>query len=131
MGDTLNKRQRYRCVAVRGKASKYQCVRCAENGSAKQACDWAHLHTETGNDPWADFVPLCRSCHKLYDSKPHTDETKAKMSAAQMGRKHSEETKAKLSAIRKGKPRSEEWKLRISEGMKASWARRMAERNGN
>jgi hypothetical protein len=25
------------------------------------------IHGADGYDPWADYVPLCRSCHLLYD----------------------------------------------------------------
>jgi hypothetical protein len=59
--------QRRRCVDVQGKASNYICVRCMR----KPARDWAHVHTESGEDPWADFVPLCRSCHIKYDGHGH------------------------------------------------------------
>lgn len=47
---------------ARGKASAQQCVRCPA-----QAYDWAQVHTEDGTDIWADYVPLCRSCHIRYD----------------------------------------------------------------
>ena len=57
--------------------------------------------------------------------KHHTNEAKAKMSAAMKGKKRSEETKAKISATRKGKPHfhkahplSEETKAKISKAMK-------------
>jgi hypothetical protein len=47
---------------TRGKASDHQCARC-DNA----ARDWAQVHAENGEDPWADYVPLCRSCHVRYD----------------------------------------------------------------
>jgi hypothetical protein len=47
---------------ARGKASAHQCVKC-DNA----ALDWAQVHTEDGTDPWADYVPMCRSCHLGYD----------------------------------------------------------------
>lgn len=71
----------YRVKRVRGPASAHQCVRCPA-----QARDWAQIHTEDGEDPWADYVPLCKSCHLVYDQsghrKPHTEAAKARMSAA-------------------------------------------------
>jgi group I intron endonuclease len=65
---------------------------------------------------------------------PHTDETKAKLSAIHKviqsqriehpmtGKQHSEATKLKMSLGRKGKPKSEEHKLKIAQ----SWIRRKA-----
>jgi predicted Holliday junction resolvase-like endonuclease len=44
-----------------GKASEYECENCE-----KQASDWAMLHDTNGEDI-DDFIPLCRSCHCLYD----------------------------------------------------------------
>jgi hypothetical protein len=55
--------QSQRCGRARGIAKNHQCVRCP-----KRALDWAHVHGESGDDPWADFVPLCRSCHMNYDN---------------------------------------------------------------
>ena len=52
---------------ARGKARDHQCVRCAEDGTGKPAAQWATIHGETGNDPWADYVPLCCKCHTAYD----------------------------------------------------------------
>lgn len=43
----------------------------------------------------------------------HTEETKAKISAAKQGNRHSAETKAKLSAAAKGRKLSEEHKAKI------------------
>jgi len=53
--------------------------------------------------------------------KPHTDETKRKMSAASKGKKKSEEHRRKMSVAQKGKtqgPCSEETKRKISESKK-------------
>lgn len=67
----------------RGPAKLLKCVHCAENGTDKQARDWAHLH---GTDPEdvMNYIPLCRKCHIAYDGsghhKPHTDAARAKMS---------------------------------------------------
>ena len=55
----------------------------------------------------------------------HTEETKAKISAANMGenhpmygKTHTDESKAKISAAGKGKPKSEEHKAKISAAQK-------------
>ena len=60
---------------------------------------------------------------------PHSDETKAKMSAARKGRISPEgEAKRKAAQIAavKGKPLSEEQKLRLSEIRKLWWAEKRA-----
>jgi hypothetical protein len=51
-----------RVTRRQGPASTHQCVRCPQ-----RARDWARIHTEDGQDPWADYVPLCRPCHRRYD----------------------------------------------------------------
>lgn len=51
-----------RVVIYRGPASAHQCVGCLA-----QAAEWATVHGETGQDPWADYVPLCIRCHQRYD----------------------------------------------------------------
>lgn len=48
---------------ARGSAAKHLCARC-EQVPAK---NWAAIHTEDGDDPWADYVPLCLVCHRAYD----------------------------------------------------------------
>lgn len=50
--------------------------------------------------------------------RPASEETKAKISAANKGRFASDQTRAKLSAVRKGRKLSEAHKLAISEGRK-------------
>lgn len=42
-------------------------MHCIEHGTEKAAREWAQVHTESGEDPWADFIPLCRRCHFRYD----------------------------------------------------------------
>jgi len=46
----------------RGKASAHSCYRCSN-----RAEEWAQIHTEDGEDPWSDYVPLCKACHANYD----------------------------------------------------------------
>lgn len=57
---------------TRGHASGHDCVRCG-----RQAREWAQIHTEDGLDIWADYVPMCHSCHRRYDI---TAETRVKLS---------------------------------------------------
>jgi len=116
--------QRMQCVKNRGKANEYLCAKCD-----RKAKDWAHIHGESGDDPWADFVPLCRRCHMQYDghnqkggnsSEARSERMKAittnnwndpeyrqHMSDAHYGQEISTETRAKISAALKGKPWSE------------------------
>ncbi len=49
----------------------------------------------------------------------HSDETRAKVSAANTGKKHSEESRRKISEGNKGKVFSEETKRKMSESAKA------------
>jgi hypothetical protein len=68
MGALTLYNRRHRLVRrVRGLASTYLCIRCAEDGIEKPALEWATIHGETGEDPWADYVPLCKPCHCYYD----------------------------------------------------------------
>lgn len=75
---------------LRGKAAEHACVRCAENGTEKRAYHWAQIHGTDGKDPWADYMPLCVSCHRRYDdsderrqalSRSWTPERKAELGA--------------------------------------------------
>jgi hypothetical protein len=55
-------RLNHRCVrAARGPAWQQTCEHCG-----KQARDWATIHGCTGESP-DDFMPLCKSCHQIYD----------------------------------------------------------------
>ena len=56
-------RQLRRVYRTRGKASAHLCA----DECGRQATDWAHIHTESGEDPWADFLPLSGHCHARYD----------------------------------------------------------------
>lgn len=76
----------WRVKRWRGKAKRHNCTSCADDGIRKRARDWAQIHGETGEDPWADYLTLCRSCHMRYDKSghrvPHTAAARAKMSEA-------------------------------------------------
>ena len=102
-----------RVYRARGKASAHEC-----SGCLARARDWARIHTESGHDPWADYVPLCRACHIRYDgtgravgaSNNRRCEVQIRTShreaigAAHLGKTVSAETRAKLSASLKGRP---------------------------
>jgi hypothetical protein len=51
-----------RVKTVRGKASNHPCVTCG-----KPARDWAEIHG-TGGFKFDDYQPMCRVCHREYDS---------------------------------------------------------------
>lgn len=57
---------------LRGKAAEHACAKHAELRVIKPARDWAQIHRTDGKDPWADYVPLCTSCHRRYDFTPET-----------------------------------------------------------
>jgi hypothetical protein len=75
-------------------------VRHAEDGTTKQARDWARIHTEDGEDVWSDYVPLCRPCHIAYDGSghrvPHSEATKMTLSRKNSGYKHTPEAIEKI-----------------------------------
>jgi hypothetical protein len=67
-GSAAGKHARHRRIHIRrGKASQHLCAHCAEFNSPEPAREWAQIHETSGNDPWADFMPLCRRCHFRYD----------------------------------------------------------------
>lgn len=49
---------------ARGSATRHLC----EGGCQRQAREWAQIHGTSGLDFFADYMPLCRSCHIRYDS---------------------------------------------------------------
>lgn len=115
---------------ARGKASEHDCVKCAENGMQKKADDWAQVHGEPGTDPWADYVPLCHSCHMLYDGiGGFTPESREKIAAAQRGREKSPESRAKMRESHKGVPLSEKHRASLSAAQRARREREQNERD--
>ena len=58
--------------------------------------------------------------------RKHSEETRAKISAAKKGVPKSEETKAKMSAANMGKVHSDETKAKMSAAGKERWAKRKA-----
>jgi len=74
----------YRMKRVRGRAALHPCVKCSGNGIEKPAREWAWIHDTDGEDPWADYLPLCARCHRRYDRNghwgPHSEESRHKMS---------------------------------------------------
>ena len=112
----------------RGLASTHECVRCLEDGKHRQANDWAMVHGETGDDVWADYVPMCHSCHMIYDGvKPPSlsPEARARQIAAITGKPKSAEARAKMSKSHKGVPLSAEHRASLT---RAQQARRTRER---
>lgn len=62
LGDISVKARHNRVRKLRGKATEHQCQHCQS-----QARDWATVHGKDGYDPFSDYIPLCRSCHRSYD----------------------------------------------------------------
>jgi hypothetical protein len=57
-----------RLHAARGRASAHICTRCDEAGRPTvKRVEWAQVHETDGTDLWADYLPLCTSCHRAYD----------------------------------------------------------------
>lgn len=136
MGKRFNsaeERRRYnwqhgQVTKLRGSAKTHVC----EELCGSQAAEWAQIHGKDGSDV-QHFRPLCRPCHQKYDNRWNPEE-RAKLSAtvkslgirppSHLGVKRSEETKAKMSAAQKkryaeegsphtGRKRSEETKERM------------------
>jgi hypothetical protein len=102
---------------VRGKASAHPCEHC---GDQEARHEWATIHGHGGQDPYADYISLCRKCHVVYDdlagavskamtgriNGPHSVETKQKMSARQHAYWYS-----KTPDERSAELRSRRWKV--------------------
>jgi hypothetical protein len=98
---------------LRGTARGHLCVRCD-----RQAHVWAQVHTESGLDPWADYIALCRSCHCIYDrvnvGAVRDAGTRRKISEGKRGRKLTQEHRDKIGAAHRGVPKSREHKDKIA-----------------
>lgn len=82
---TLHKR----VARTLGSARLQLCVRCQEKDITRKASDWARIHSETGQDPWTDYIPLCRPCHIAYDGINNGDPQIGQRRAAQQQAKPS------------------------------------------
>ena len=134
---------------IRGSASQHWCIACRE----RKARHWATVHGASGDDPHADYVPMCTACHGQYDRESHakSSETRQKMSAYQSnrtlehqmnltaalqgrvggmtGKCHTDEArdKIRLSQPYLGKSLPVETRRRMSEAAKRRWAARRGE----
>lgn len=74
----------YRMKRALGRAAAHSCVKCVETGVTKPAREWAQVHGTDGENPQADYIPLCARCHRGYDKNghwgPHSEESRRKMS---------------------------------------------------
>lgn len=117
----------WRVRESRGPAKLLKCVHCAENGTGKQASDWACLHGRDGEDP-VDYVPLCRRCHIAYDKSghrvPHTEETKALLGEKNRGYRHTPEAVEKIRTTSTGRRHTPESRAKMSEQKKTAAAAR-------
>ncbi len=63
-GENITRRTLHKwIVKKKGKASTYKCAYCSKNGK-----DWSSKNHKYKRDI-NEFIPLCRSCHELYDFK--------------------------------------------------------------
>ena len=113
--------------AIKERFNEFQTTILAEFFDPNDAYDHEQylIYCDLGNP-----LMLNESCHygkARFNNigKSHSEETKAKMSAAKKGKpsptkgkSHSEETKAKMSAANKGKSPSDETKAKISAAKK-------------
>ena len=91
-------------------------------GEIPEGCDIHHLDHDPFNNDILNLVCWTRDFHRDYHF--NSPVTKAKQSAAAMGKSKTDETRAKMSASKKGKARTQQDKDRIGEGVRAYWARR-------
>lgn len=80
----------------------------------------ANLREEHWAEKYSSYAPAGYNIQKCGEYKPPSEETKRKISEAQIGKKISNATREKLRQINLGKILSEEHKKAISEGMKNS-----------
>lgn len=80
---------------VMPKASTKKCYHCDS-----PARDWANVSKKYLLDI-TDYIPLCRSCHMIFDEHKISPETAKKISMRRMGHKHSDATKKKISEAKK------------------------------
>ena len=102
-------------VYIRTKSMKGRCKgRCLNTG---------RTHFKKGHIPLNPFkkghIPWSKGGG--YKHKPHTEETKKKISVANTGKKHSEETKRNMSITRKGRKVSAETRKKISKNFLHFW----------
>lgn len=118
----------------RGSASDHPCVDC---GKPAQEWSWDNgssedYGTKAIGKSFDEYSPRCKSCHRIKDAAgwAHSEETRAKMSAAKTGIPLSEEHRTAISAGLTGMARapfSEEHKKNLSAAAKRGWAKRRGE----
>lgn len=124
---------------MHGRAASYLC----EGGCGATAQQWATVHGRIGYKLYADIVPLCQHCHRLYDI---TEETRQKMSAAHRRRWAEPEYRERLSAAQRKRYEDDpaeraktgghtrqlwanpEYRSKVVAAQKAAWARRRTEK---
>lgn len=102
---------------LRGKAAGHACVKHAEMEVTKPARDWAQIHGTDGKDPWADYVPLCKSCHVRYDQ---TAETRVKLSRAMTPERRAASSVRMKRLLAEGKAGPRSWKKNEAAGVTAA-----------
>ena len=104
-GDATYQRQHQAVRRKRGRASDHLCEHCGGT-----AIDWARKDGASGDDPFEDYMPLCRGCHIRYDrggkpGRPKSQDEKDRISAKLRGRPSptsgmvfTEQTRARMRA---------------------------------
>lgn len=121
----------HRAIAKYDDAMSYYVIQTfqTEDEAYQAETYWMEYLTEFGIKLY-NIAPGGRSTRS---GRPHTKETRAKISAAGMGRKQSQETimkrseKNKGNKSRTGQKRSQEEIVKFSNTMKISWAKRKGE----
>ena len=114
--------------AERGSASAHPCVDCG-----KPAKEWSwdkgsgdNFGNSAFGDSFDEYSPRCQSCHRRLDAAgwTHSDEARAKMSAAKKGKPLSEAHREAIRRGNLGKKYSEERVRNMVEGRKRAQAAR-------
>lgn len=120
-----------RLRAEKGRAADHSCVDCG-----KPAKEWSwdggsgeNFGSSAVGDNFDEYSPRCQSCHRKLDAAgwTHSEESRAKMSAAKTGRSLSEDHRNSIRNALKGRSRPEEVKRAISEGHQRRLARQREE----
>ena len=82
--------------AERGPAWKQICGHCG-----KPAADWATIHGQSGERA-DDYMPLCRSCHHLYDGRTVNSPTGEAHPAAKLTESSVREIRTRAAALERG-----------------------------
>jgi hypothetical protein len=108
------------------------------SASSKRAGELNYFHGKSHSDASKEKIKNSKlGCVGPWRDKPRSEETKRKISESlkgRPGRKHTDEARAKLSAAHTGKkqkPPTDETRKKLSESIKISWIKRKQSQKGN